>query len=197
MPAAALLLLLGLAPAWAASAPPVLPRHDVAVTYRLSAPGRPDQSYRLQYDASGERARISNPGQENYFLIDLPAGTAELVVPQLKSVVDTPGLSGLSKQITDARHYARFTYLGEREYAGLSCGDWRITSRQGSAIVCLTPDGVPLHFNGRNAHGSASVTATAVSFAPQPGAAFVAPPGYNAITLPPALLDQLIGAAAQ
>jgi hypothetical protein len=185
-------LLLGLSSAHAETTPLILPSRDVAVSYQLSAPGRPDQAYQLEYDSNAQRARITNPAQGTYFLVDLPAGTAQMVVPQLNSVVNAPDLSGLTRQITDAGHHARFTMLQEKAYAGLACRNWLVTSPQGSATACLTPDGVTLHFNGRNAHGSGSVTATAVQFGPQPARDFDPPVGFNAITLPPGVLQQLM-----
>jgi len=187
-----LLLLLGFGAAHADTAPLILPDRDVAITYAFAAPGRPGQSYQLEYGAADERARINNPAQGTYFLIDLSAGSAKMVVPQLNSVVNAPDLSGLTQQITDAGHHARFTLLGSKQYAGLSCQNWLVMSAQGTATACLTTDGVALHFDGKNAHGSGSVTATAVSFGPQPVTDFDPPDGYNAITLPPGVLQQLM-----
>jgi hypothetical protein len=190
--------LFGLNAAHADTAPLILPDRDVAVAYQLAAPGRPSQSYQMEYDAAAQRARINNPAQGTYFLIDLPAGTAQMVVPQLNSVVNAPDISGLTQQITDAGHNARFTLLGGGQYAGLSCRNWLIISAQGTATACLTPDGVTLHFKGKDAHGSGSVTATAVSFGPQPPGDFATPHGLNAITLPPGVLQQLMnGGSAQ
>ncbi len=198
MPLSPLLLLLGIGTAQADVSPLILPSRDVAVIYQLAAPGRPSQSYQFEYDARDQRARINNPAQGTYFLIDLPAGTAQMVVPQLNSVVNAPDLSGLTRQLTDAGHQARFTALGEKQYAGLSCRNWLVVSPQGTATACLTPDGVALHFDGHNAHGSGSVTATAVNFRPQPPGDFAAPHGLNAITLPPGVLQQLMnGGQAQ
>ena len=96
-------MLFGLAPAVADTTPLILPDRDVAVSYQVSSPGRPDMSYQLEYDAAGQRARINNPAQGTYFLVNLPAGTAQMVVPQLNSVVNAPDVSGLTAQITDCR----------------------------------------------------------------------------------------------
>jgi hypothetical protein len=187
-----LLLLLGIGAAHADAAPLILPDRDVAVMYAFAAPGRPSQSYQLEYDAADQRARINNPAQGTYFLVDLPGGTAKMVVPQLNSVVNAPDLSELTRQITDAGQHARFRLLSAGEYAGISCQNWLIMSAQGTATACLTADGVALHFDGKNEHGSGGVTATAVSFGPQPISDFAPPDGYNAITLPPGVLQQLI-----
>lgn len=188
----ALALLLGIAPAQADTAPRILPDRDLAATYRFNAPGRPEQTYRLEYDARDRRARINDPAQGTWFLVDLRKGTAELVVPQLKSVVETSDFSRLTRQLTDAGRYAKFSPLAKRQYAGLTCRDWLIVSKQGEATVCLTPGGVTLHFKGSDGHGAATVTATAVSFTPQPAAEFVPPAGYTSVHLPPAMLRALV-----
>ncbi len=188
-----LLLMFGLSPAYADTTPMILPDRDVEVNYLLAAPGRPDAAYQFEYDAQGQRARINNPAQGTYFLVNLPAGTAQMVVPQLNSIVNAPDIAGLTQQVTDAGHNARFTPLGHAEYAGVPCQNWLILSTQGTATACLTPDGVTLHFDGKDPHGSATVTATAVNFGPQPTTDFSPPAGYGAITLPPGMLLQLMG----
>jgi hypothetical protein len=185
-------LLLGVSPAYAQTIPQTLPDRDVAVTYDVSAPGRADQAYQLEYDATGQRARINDPAQGNYFLVNLPASTAQMVVPALNSVVNAPDLASLTQQISIARN-ARFTALGQGNYAGMTCRNWLVLSSQGSATACLTPDGVTLHFDGKDAHGSATVTATSVNFGPQPAADFNPPQGYNSINLPPGVLQKLMG----
>lgn len=117
--------------------PLILPNRDVAVAYNVTAPGHPDQSYQVEYDAADQRARINNPAQGTYFLIDLQSGAAEMVVPQLNSVVNAPDLAGLTKQITNAGQNAKFTPLGEKQYAGLTCQNWLVVSTQGTATACL------------------------------------------------------------
>jgi hypothetical protein len=184
--------MLGVQPAYADSMPLILPNRDVVVEYQVSAPGQADQTYRLEYDATSQRARINNPAQNSYFLVNLPAGTAQIVVPQLNSVVNAPDLASLTRQLTDAGDNARFTPLGQADYAGMSCRNWLILSAQGTATACLTPDGVALHFDGKDAQGSGDVTATSVTFGPQPGPDFSPPSGYNAINLPPGVLQQLM-----
>jgi len=187
----AVLLVLGAAQAQADVRPVFLPEQDVAVSYRLSAPGRPAQDYRLDYDAAARRARIDDPAHGTYFLVDLPAGQAELVVPMLRSVVTAPDLAGLAQQVYSADG-ARFTPLGHAVYAGMRCEKYLVLSAQGTATACITPDGVTLNFSGQDANGSAEVTATAVAFGPQPAGEFAAPDGFGRITLPPGALAQLL-----
>ena len=179
-------------PAAAAATPPnLLPTQDVAVNYELAAPGRPTADYLLRYDAAGAAARIDDPAHGTYFLVDLNAGQARLVVPMLHAVVEAPDLATISQEITRIRG-ARFTSLGPGRYAGLACEKYLIVTSQGDADACLTPDGVALSFKGRDAHGSAAVTATSVTYGPQPPEDFVTPSGFGSVSLPPGALQQLL-----
>jgi YD repeat-containing protein len=189
---AAILTALLLTPAQAADHPAFLPRHDLAATYRLAAPGRADATYQLQYDAAGERARITDPLRGLTFLIDLPTGHAALIIPALHAIVEAPDIANLAAQIRNAGG-ARFLPLGPAHYAGLSCDKYEILAAQGSGTACLTPDGVILHFAGRDPHGSASVTALSVQYQHQPDAYFATPAGYSRLVLPPGALAQLLG----
>ncbi len=186
------LMMIGILPAQADTHPAFLPSRDVAIAYQVSAPGRADASYQMTYDAADERARIDNPAQGDYFLVDLLAGSARLVVPPLRAIVEAPDLSGLTQQVMDADN-ARFTALGPGRYAGLPCEKYLVLNQQGTGTACITPDGVILHFSGSDPHGSATVTATSVSYGAQPAGAFALPGGYSQITLPPGALAQLIG----
>jgi hypothetical protein len=179
-------------PAQAAAHPNFLPAHDILATYELAVPGRPDAPYQLQYDAADQRARIIDPLRGLAFLVDLPAGHAELVIPALHAVVEAPDISNLARQVEDADG-ARFTPLGPGHYAGLACDKYLVLSQQGSATACITPDGVILHFAGRDPHGAATLTATSVAYTSQPRADFAQPYGYSEITLPPGALAQLLG----
>jgi len=186
------LAMLGALPAFADDHPAFLPDRDVAVSYEVSAPGRPVMQYQLQYSAADQRARIDDPARGLFFLADLQAGRAELVVPALNSVVDAPDLSGLTAQLANAGN-ARFTPLGPGHYAGLGCEKYLVLGEQGSGTACLTPDGVILHFAGHDAHGSAEVTADSVSYQTVPPEALAPPEGFSRITLPPGALAQLLG----
>jgi hypothetical protein len=179
-------------PAQAAEHPAFLPVRDVTATYVLTVPGRPDATYRLDYDATDERARIVDPARGLLLLVDLPAGRAELVVPAMRAVVEAPDLSGLARQVYDAAG-ARFTPLGPGHYAGLGCEKYLVLTGQGSGTACLTKDGVVLHFAGRDAHGAANVTAVSVVMAHVARGEFEAPDGYTQIQLPPGALAQLLG----
>jgi hypothetical protein len=189
---ASLLTALLFGQAQAADRPEFLPRHDLAATYVLAAPGRPDATYQLRYDAAGERARINDPLRGLTVLVDLPTGRAVLVVPALHALVDAPDISGLAAQIRDAGG-ARFLPVGPGRYAGLACDTYEVLAAAGSGTACLTPDGVVLHFAGRDAHGAASVTAISVRYEHQPEEYFAVPEGYSRVTLPPGAIAQLLG----
>jgi hypothetical protein len=185
------LLALGATSAEADTNPPILPTQDVAVSYNLATPGRADQTYLLEYSAAGQLARITNPNPGTVFLVNLPAGTAQLVVPMLHAIVEAPDLSAITQQISSAAS-ARFTALGPGDYAGRPCEKYLILNAQGTATACLTPDGVALYVHGQDANGSATVTATSVTYAPQPPNDFQPPSGFSQITLPPGALAQLL-----
>ncbi len=187
-----IMLVLGIGTAHAATPPGFLPSRDVTVSYVLSAPGRADASYQLQYSAAGQLARVNDPAHGTYFLANLQAGTAELIIPALHSAVAAPDLSSVTQQIRDAGG-ARFTLLGHGNYAGAACDNYLVLHAQGSGTACITPDGVVLHFSGQDAHGSATVTATSLAYGAQPAADFAPPAGFSSINLPPGALAQLLG----
>ncbi len=187
------MIVLGIAPAQASVPPRFLPLRDVAVAYQVAMPGRAAAAYQLSFDAAAQRVRIEDPAHGDYFLVDLPAGTARLVVPALRAVVDAPDLSALTQQLKDADN-ARFTPLGHATYAGHDCEKYLVLNSQGSGTACITPDGVTLNFAGGNSRGSATVTATSVTYAPLAADSFNTPDGFTAITLPPGALAQFLGA---
>jgi len=184
-------LALTLAPMAAQAAPVFLPARDVAVSYELTAAGRSPAEYQVSYDAADELARVDT--QAGYYVLaNLTQGSAELVVPGMNAVASAPDFAGLTQMIAQAGN-AQFTPLGQGQYAGLSCRKYLVLSHQGSASVCLTSDGVILHFAGHDARGSADVTAVSVAYQPEPAQNFAQPQGYSQINLPPQALAALLG----
>jgi hypothetical protein len=185
---AVLPFLLAVAPALAA--PRFLPDQDVAVSYQLASPGNPAQDVQLSYSAAAGQARIDSP-QGLYVLASLPTGQAQVVIPALHAFVEAPDFSSLTRMIGNADG-ASFTPLGGGFYAGLPCEKYLVLNTQGSATACITPQGVVLHFAGRDAHGSAELTALSVAFSPQAPGNFLTPEGYTEVTLPPGALAALL-----
>ncbi|HUW80512.1 MAG TPA: hypothetical protein VMV54_06400 [Acidocella sp.] len=176
----------------AVAAPVFLPTRDVNVTYEVASPGRATQDYQLNYDAADKLARVESPAQQGmYVLANLPTGQAQVVVPALHAIVQAPDFSSLTQQIMSADG-AQFTPLGHGNYAGMGCEKYLVLNAQGSGTACITHDGVVLHFAGKDAQGSAVVTALSVNFAAQPVGEFAPPDGFSNITLPPGALAALL-----
>lgn len=182
--------LAALTPSLASAAPAFLPTRDVTVQYTLSNTGQAPQSYLLNYSAASQLARIDSPNGF-YVLANLPAGQAQMVVPALHAIVQAPDFSNLTAEIYQAEN-ANFSPLGTGHYAGLDCRKYRVTDKNGTAIACLTRDGVILHFTGHDAQGGAELTATSVSYAPQAPSQFTPPAGFVPLNLPPGALSALL-----
>jgi hypothetical protein len=177
-------------PALAAATPAYLPSRDVVVQYTLSGTDQAPASYQLSYDATDQLARVDSPSGF-YVLANLAANQAEIVVPALHAIVQAPDFSALTSEIYHADD-ARFSPLGPGFYAGLPCQRYLVTDPHGTARACITRDGVILHLTGQNGHGNAVVTATSVSFAPQPSYEFAPPQNFAPLNLPPGALQALL-----
>jgi hypothetical protein len=175
----------------ALAAPAFLPVRDVSVTYELDAPGRAAENYQLNFDAANRLARVETAAQGIYVLADLAQGRAQVVIPALHAIVEAPDFSDLTQLIANADN-AQFTPLGHGHYAGMGCEKYLVLNAEGSGTACITRDGVVLHFAGRDAHGSAEVTALSVDFGPLPAGEFMPPDGFAAIDLPPGALAALL-----
>lgn len=193
---ATLVLAGGLAlPAMAAAAPRFIPARDVSATYRIEQAGRPAQVWRVRFDAARQllRARsLEGTPMPLTVYLDLRAGQAEVAVPQMHALVEVPGLSGAIGQVMAARQ-ARFTALGQRTIAGMTCTRYLVLRQGSSGTACLTPEGIALAATGQDRQGRVTVTALSVRVAPQPAQAFAPPQGYARVNLPPAMLAQMLG----
>lgn len=186
---------LAASPAFAASPPRILPDHDVAVTYRVTVPDRSGGTYRVRYQAATRRAHVtglSGEGQGFAFLLDIPGGSGDVIMPQTHTIVPLPDLGDIIHRVLAARG-ARFTRLGSAVIAGKPCTRYLILSPKGDGTACLTRGGVPLAANAHDSRGSVQAEALSVSDSPQPPEYFSPPPGYTALNLPPSMLRQLLG----
>ncbi len=190
------LLTLGVASAaHAAGAPRILPDHDVAVTYRAVVPGQQGGTYRVRFQAASQRAHataLSGEGAGLQFLLDIPAGSGDLIMPQTHTIVPLPNLSDLIQRVMAAKD-AKFTKLGTATIAGHACTKYLILSPKGDGTACLTSGGVPLAATAKDRRGSLTVTALNVADVAQPPHVFAPPPGYATLNLPPSMLGQLLG----
>ena len=181
--------------AHAATTPRILPDHDVAVTYRAMVPGQQGGTYRVRYQAFSQRAHataLSGEGAGLQFLLDIPAGSGTLIMPQTHTMVPLPNLSDIIHRVIAAKN-AKFTRLGTATIAGHVCTKYLILSPKGDGTACLTKAGVPLAATAKDKHGSLTVTALNVADAAQPPNVFAPPPGYATLNLPPQMLQQLLG----
>lgn len=175
--------------------PRVIPVHDAMGVYRISAPGKPDQTWRIRFQASTERLRavaLSGQAAGVVILLDLRNGAADVVLPQMHAVVDVPGLSALMNRVLDDRG-AKFTPLGPGTIAGHACTRYLVLKPDADGTACITHGGVILAARGKDHHGSVAVEAQTIADAPQPPDAFALPQGYSHISLPPQMLGRLLG----
>lgn len=177
-------------PGAAMAAPVFLPTRDVEVTYALTVTNRAPANYQLRYNAAGQMVRV-DADAGYYVLGNLPAGQAELVIPNLHALVQAPDFSALTSEIYNADG-AKFTPLGPGHYAGLDCEKYLVLDKNGTGTACLTTTGVVLHFSGHNAQGAAEATALSVTYAPQPAEIFAPPPGLTPLNLPPGAVAALL-----
>lgn len=177
------------------AAPRLVPDHDAMGVYQITQPGKPTQTWRVRFQASSQMLHaVSLSGQAAGItvLLNLAAGSANIVVPQMHAIVAVPGLSGVIHKALD-QDGAHFTRLGEATIAGHQCTRYLILKPKGDGSACITRGGVVLAATGKDSKGSAQVTALQIADAPQPPSDFQLPQGYSNISLPPQMLTQLLG----
>jgi hypothetical protein len=172
-------------PAFAQPLPAHLPTHDVAVTYRVDAPGRKGvpREARLAYSAESGRIRLESPDLPGFLIVD-PARDRMTMVMTIARVFTQRPLqrSAAAGFLADAD--AHFTPVGTDVVAGRRCTVWQVQAREAQGTACLTSDGVLLRGQGQNSHGvGGSVQAIAIEDAPQSPDLFVTPPGFRLLDL--------------
>ncbi|WP_236656447.1 hypothetical protein [Acidiphilium sp. C61] len=184
-----------LLPALAQAAPRVIPVRDARAVYRVSQPGRPEQTWAVRFDAADGLVRatsLSGTPMPMTVLLDLHDGRAQLVLTQMHALVNVPGVAGAMARVM-AMQGAHFTPLGPATIAGMRCTRYLVLRRNASGTACLTPDGFALAAAGGDTHGHVSVEALSLRLAPQPASDFAPPAGYSQVTLPPSMLAGLLG----
>jgi hypothetical protein len=175
----------------AAERPPLAPTRDVVVAYQVEmsqaasgGPAQGEHAVKMSYSAASGRARIDQaPGSgammPGYLLIDRAGGKMTLVMDQMQTFMDMPfdANAGAGLLLNDRMGFVRG---GGDRVAGLACTQWTVTSDRTTAHLCITDDGVILRGDGRDPkRGEAKLLATAVTYASQPAAKFVPPPGFR------------------
>jgi hypothetical protein len=183
-----LLLLLLTVPALADQPPHLLPARDVTVLYRLagdaaqSLPTGPAPDLRVSWNAGLQLLRVEPEGRTQMLLVNLGAGTVELLDRGLRTAMALPVRPGELQPLR--LQGARFTRGGRATVAGLGCTEWNVQSSRGQGAICFTDDGVPLQAEGEANGRAGSFIATAVAYGPQDPQAFRVPPGYAKLALP-------------
>lgn len=175
-------------PVSARAAPPTLPTHDVAVTYRLqgaardAVPGGLPEIVRLAWDAGGRRLRVEPEGRQQVLLVDLNVPRAELVDKGMHGVLTLPMRAKDIEPL--ALQDATLTPRGRAVVTGLSCMEYDVVAKRGRGVVCLAADGVALRGSGTVDGKQGGFTAVSVVPGPLPAGSFEVPPGYMHLAFP-------------
>lgn len=182
-----LVILFGLAPIWRATAqerPVDVPTRSVSATYRLEGgpPGAGQATMSMWYDANRDKMRIGEGGH-GYTIMDGAARRTYVVnIPQ-RSYFEVPFDPAQRNFVPPGM---RFTKDGMRSVAGQTCTVWQAAAQGHTSSACITSDGVMLSAEQHGPGGQTErITATSVSYGPQPASLFVPPTSYRLVQPPP------------
>jgi len=179
--------LAGPAPA-AEERPRFLPTRDVDVTYRITGGPSTGVELRLAWLANERKLRVEPPGPA-WGILNLVSQQLTMVHPGTKSLLELPAgtLPGGLSLPTEPPPGAKFTRLGTRLVAGVSCTLWRFEDARigaaGQGETCLTEDGVMLRSSGQQG----ALVAQRVNYARQDPSLFRPPADYRPLALPEGL----------
>jgi hypothetical protein len=176
IPAAALILIAAETPA--ATHPDLIPKRDVAITYRVSEAGKTLEE-RVRWLGGADIERVDLPGPV-YMIADFRTHRLSLVDKAKHSVLE---LEAPRESVTHPDASAAWTKVGEAKVAGLDCTEWRLTvSGTEPQQLCATPDGVLLRVE---VMGKPIVEAQSVRFEKLDPKLFEVPVSYER-AVPPA-----------
>lgn len=173
------------AQAVSADGPPLMPTRDVSVLYGVRPDGAPqEQPVKVYFRAGGSMMRIDGPpGQDGAssgaMIMDRANRTMTVVLNAPRIYMQIPEHDEVhSPFVLDAS--MRFTRTGTGTVAGVQCVNWSIVSGKGTAVACVTVDGVVLSESGVDGDGAkGQLMARTVSYGPQEAALFAPPAGYQ------------------
>ena len=180
--AAACLLLLTTAPAWAQSRPKTFPTRDVTVTYQ----SQNGHDVTIEFSASARRMRISGMGAPGgYAIIERDGNEMFIVMPAQQMVMRLPESPQLHNTLS-MRTFSGFKRMGSASVAGVSCQLWDVHSSRGEGEICVTRDGVLLRARraGAATPNNGMLQAIKVAYHSLPAADFEVPAGYRTMTMP-------------
>lgn len=179
-----LLSLMASPSALAQDRPALTPSRDVAVSYRVTNDGQPPSELRMSWLAARNLMRLDLPGGQGWIVLDKATNRAFMVTEAQRRIMDMPS-SGVPTGLAPSPN-ARFTLEGRARVANTDCVNWRMEGQDQGARICMTSDGVMLRSESLDGPRSGVMEATTVTFAPQDGARFERPSGYQSLQLPPA-----------
>ncbi|WP_408891554.1 hypothetical protein [Novacetimonas pomaceti] len=166
--------------------PPLTPTRDVQVDYDVQPDGVPEpKKVRTWFAYNGGLMRIDSPqGMGETILNRMNRQVTIIINPQkIYSQLDArygirnPFLLDLSMS---------FSRKGTSSVAGVSCTEWDVRTDQGTAVACVTDDGVILREIGVDGDGlKGRLEATHVSYEPIADSMFQPPADYRRVDPPP------------
>jgi hypothetical protein len=181
--------------AWGQQAdhPLLLPKSDVAVTYRVDkGPTGADAPRKLQltYSDAGERVRVDYfrwvEAKAPYLMriFDRPADRLIAIYPERKAYTDR-AIGDDGNPGVFFRNNSNFTRLGDRVIANAHCTEWGVQVPKGESgdTACVTDDGIALQVAQANP-AFASLTATTIHYGSPPEGFFDPPAAYRRETSP-------------
>ena len=164
-----------------------MPAHDATVTYQVTSAGHAPQVIRVYFSDGGRKMRIDGPEGQGDTILDRPSGLLTVVMNGQHAFMEVParGITPDPFLLSDDMNYTR---AGTTQViAGVSCADWQMTSKTGSSVACVTPDGLLLSASGTDGTGGkGQIVALAVSQTPVGADMFAPPAGYTRIAHPAA-----------
>lgn len=184
--------LVGTADAQPAS-PPLMPTRDVSVLYTVQPEGAAQaQPVQVYFQGGGGMMRVDGPpgpdgAPQGDMVLDRTAKTMTVVLNGPRIYMQIPEREQVrSPFVLDAS--MQFTRTGVGSVAGLPCVQWSIVSGKGSAIACVTTDGVVLSESGVDGDGArGQLVARTVTYGPLHAVLFTPPAGYQRSTHPQGL----------
>ncbi|CAI3924612.1 unnamed protein product [Commensalibacter communis] len=164
--------------------PLFMPKRDVTVLYAV----KPENSSLLQsrkiiFSGDGNRLRVDGPDNMGIVIVDSAKKTATVIANKSRVYAVVPSKSDQYGLFLDPK--MTFQKKGTERIAGVLCRDWKVKGPKGSAVVCITDDGVLLKQEGTDADGVEGKTvALSVDYSKLPESTFQIPVGYQPVKLP-------------
>jgi hypothetical protein len=167
--------------------PPVHPTRDASVTYRAEGGPEGPVQVTLSWLDAGQAMRTDMPGDAGWMVTEMRTGRAFVVNDARRMVMTLPADPAAAAAAGGTAQHSpgmRFTRAGTETILGHRCTLWRFQDAEAQGEACVTEDGVMLRSRGSAGQEGGSMTATAVSLAPQDPARFRPPQGYQVVAMP-------------